>query len=235
MVKRDLICILAIGSVGDILPLAQLAIQLSNENTNIVIASHIHHQVRLFFGKGMTTPYSHTSGTSNREAKNSVVSIYAARLLNGRSASKHSCAVQSWLVPLVEPAGVFFRGLSLPPARIWNKNSQPGTQHVDQHLEACIAICEQALRVQIKAPVQTAAAEAKQEERGSATARKLIVHNLFALEAFHIAEALRVPSLVVSACLPYPPPVSFQARLKAAYPRLWDALQHKGGLLPASP
>ncbi len=53
----------------------------------------------------------------------------------------------------------------------------------------------------------------------------MIVHNLFALEAFHIAEALGVHSLVASPCLvPYGPPVAFERRFKAAFPSIFDVL-----------
>lgn len=59
--------------------------------------------------------------------------------------------------------------------------------------------------------------------------RRLVVFNLFALEAFSIAEALGVPCV---AAHPYPPPAappaSFERRLAAAYPALHAALRAAG-------
>lgn len=67
------------------------------------------------------------------------------------------------------------------------------------------------------------------QRRGPGVQDCAIVHNLFALEAFHIAEALGVPSVAVSPCLvPYPPPASFRARFKASFPDLYTRLQHAG-------
>ena len=54
---------------------------------------------------------------------------------------------------------------------------------------------------------------------------RLIVHNLFALEAFHIAEALGIPSLTCSPCLiPYPAPATFEQHLRNMHPELYNLL-----------
>ena len=54
----------------------------------------------------------------------------------------------------------------------------------------------------------------------------LLVFNLFALEGFHIAEALAVPCAAVSPCLvPSAPPAGFERRLRAAHPRLYQRLK----------
>jgi hypothetical protein len=139
----------------------------------------------------------------------------------------HLFGAQTWLVPLIEPAGVAFHALSLPPARVWNTTCQgtPDTPQAEKHLEACISICERVLGLKVNVPGQSPITHLEQQRQGT---HRLLVHNLFALEGFHIAEALGVLSVVVSACLPYPPPASFKARLKAAYPRLWGTLQHEG-------
>ncbi|BDA42418.1 probable sterol 3-beta-glucosyltransferase at C-terminar half [Coccomyxa sp. Obi] len=136
-----------------------------------------------------------------------------------------------WVLPLIKRAGVAFLPLKLPPARIWStapQGQQPAASasSIDEHLEACIGVCEHALGIKLGG-ANSGKAHLKHQD-GSTVCHRLIVHNLFALEGFHIAEALGVPSVVVSSCLPYPPPASFQTRFKAAYPCLWNALQHQG-------
>jgi hypothetical protein len=66
-------------------------------------------------------------------------------------------------------------------------------------------------------------------KKHAAKQSRVIVHNLFALEALHIAEALGVESVAVSPCLvPYAAPTSFEARFIEAFPRLYRRLQHEG-------
>jgi hypothetical protein len=56
-----------------------------------------------------------------------------------------------------------------------------------------------------------------------------LVFNLFALEGFHIAEALAVPCAAVSPCLvPSAPPAGFERRFRAAHPRLHRRLKCSG-------
>ena len=58
------------------------------------------------------------------------------------------------------------------------------------------------------------------------------MHNLFAMEAVSIAEALGVPSLAVSACLvPQAAPASLQRRFRRAHPVLHAALTRPGACL----
>lgn len=60
----------------------------------------------------------------------------------------------------------------------------------------------------------------------AAAGRSLLIFNLFALEAFHLAEALRIPSLAASPCLvPYAPPAGFEPRFRRAHPQLYQRLQ----------
>ncbi|KAK9826609.1 hypothetical protein WJX74_005493 [Apatococcus lobatus] len=67
--------------------------------------------------------------------------------------------------------------------------------------------------------------------RNQTPSRSLIIHNLFALEAFHIAEALGVRSIAMSPTLmPQHPPASFQRRFERRLPLLYAELQqyHSG-------
>jgi len=65
---------------------------------------------------------------------------------------------------------------------------------------------------------------------GSGTPRRLIIFNLFALEGFHIAEALGLPCLAASPCLvPYAPPPGYERRFQRQHPQLYQRLQEEGG------
>ena len=60
-----------------------------------------------------------------------------------------------------------------------------------------------------------------------------IIFNLFALEGFHVAEALGLPCMALSPCLvPYTPPASFARRLKKTSPALHQALQDSATGIP---
>lgn len=123
--------------------------------------------------------------------------------------------------------------LSLAPARLWNngtsnEQSAVSIPSLKEHLDACIAACEQALGLKVQCPGHPNPVQLGTQEQDTAAQHRLIVHNLFALEAFHIAEAFNLPSVAVSACLPYPPPASFQARFQAAYPQLYDKVEQQG-------
>lgn len=64
----------------------------------------------------------------------------------------------------------------------------------------------------------------------SATRPRLIIFNLFTLEGFHIAEALGVPCLAASPCLPpYGMPAGFKRRFERAHPQLLSRLQAAEG------
>ncbi len=61
------------------------------------------------------------------------------------------------------------------------------------------------------------------------------MHNLFAMEAISIAEALGVPSLALSPCLvPQAPPASLERQLKRQHPALYAALTRPGASHPHS-
>lgn len=55
------------------------------------------------------------------------------------------------------------------------------------------------------------------------------MHNLFAMEAFSIAEALGVPSLALSPCLvPQTPPASLERQFKREHAALYASLNRPG-------
>lgn len=63
----------------------------------------------------------------------------------------------------------------------------------------------------------------------------LVVINLFALEGWHIAEAMGIPCAVVSpTVVPYTPPSSFARRFERAYPGLYQRLLDQDDGAPAS-
>ena len=101
---------------------------------------------------------------------------------------------------------------------------QAAESATDAHLNECIAACEQALDLRLQGGNNSEGHAPMQQHRN-----RLIVHNLFALEGFHIAQALGVPSLALSACLvPYGPPADFEARFRWAFPELYLALHSPG-------
>ena len=59
------------------------------------------------------------------------------------------------------------------------------------------------------------------------------MHNLFAMEAISIAEALGVPSLALSPCLvPQAPPASLKRQFKREHAALFAALNRPGASPP---
>ncbi|MEW5303348.1 MAG: hypothetical protein WDW36_006049 [Sanguina aurantia] len=60
---------------------------------------------------------------------------------------------------------------------------------------------------------------------GYGVPRPLLVYNLFALEVYHIAEALQVQTVAAAPyCIPYPAPASFERRFRQQLPDLYAAL-----------
>jgi hypothetical protein len=65
-----------------------------------------------------------------------------------------------------------------------------------------------------------------------AASKRLLVHNLFAMEAISIAEAHGVPTLALSPCLvPQVAPADLQCRFERKYPALHAALTRPGKTL----
>ena len=125
----------------------------------------------------------------------------------------------------------------------------------EQQREQLIAACEAALgctlpRLDASAgpvgqPAAAAAPTAGQQQAGSpgdsgssgsgsgGTCPRLVIFSLFALEGFHIAEALGVPCLAASPCQPpYGPPPGFEARFERAHPQLYERLREARGGWP---
>mmetsp|Transcript_7608 Transcript_7608/g.19376 ORF Transcript_7608/g.19376 Transcript_7608/m.19376 type:complete len:806 (-) Transcript_7608:109-2526(-) len=149
---------------------------------------------------------------------------------------------RSFLEPPLASAGVCVEFLSLAPASAKkNNDSGDGQQAVkdereeeilmsdEQHREECIHALETTLDCSILGP-SGGSSQRVNDGRGA-----LIVINLFALEGWHIAEALGCPCAVVSPCVvPYTPPSSFAKRFKRAYPGLYDFLSNREDGKPAS-
>lgn len=104
--------------------------------------------------------------------------------------------------------------LPQPPARIWVDAAAPvGNERNANVRAALLDCCINAVRL-------------VERQQGR---RRLILCNLFSLEGFHLAEALGCCCIVASPCLvPYPAPVSFERRFRAAFPQLHHRLQAAG-------
>ncbi|KAK9835230.1 hypothetical protein WJX81_007555 [Elliptochloris bilobata] len=123
-------------------------------------------------------------------------------------------AHQTWLAPLLQHHGVGLRAI---------------TEAV--HLEECVRVCEEVFQIRVStldAVGQSSCTrlQAAQPPGNSPEGPpRLLVHNLFALEAHHIAQALAVPSLAASPCLvPYAAPAALPTRLARDHPALHAAL-----------
>ncbi len=120
-------------------------------------------------------------------------------------------AHESALKPLLYPAA--FCGLPSLPAACWRGESQSAGGHSwrddPEAREACVrAVCECFLTCRI----------------GGGAA---LLHNLFALEAVHLAEALGVPSCAAAPyVVPYGMPSGFAGALERTLPAVAHALRH---------
>ncbi|CAK0762025.1 hypothetical protein CVIRNUC_002916 [Coccomyxa viridis] len=176
--ERDLVVLLAIGTVGDVVPVLNLAKRLIPRSQCTLITHHEH---------------------------------------------------QGWLRTALAGSEVGLGFVTAPPARVWNEaaelcSSEARTEETSQEerLEEHLQACMSALALSGKKPVLGNFASSEEAQPGR---RRLLVHNLFAMEAFSIAEALGVPSLAVSACLvPQAAPASLQRRFRRVHPALHAAL-----------
>lgn len=229
-VKRT--CVLAFGTVGDVRPLAALALRLHQSGHQLTFVTHRAHQVRTML------LITSERGTSSEPSQLDPL-------------SPGTSVPQDWLGLPLQAAGIAVRWIDSLPARRWHAaeagkrrreedgggGGAAGTageagSWVDEeaHRESCIAACEAALGLQLPAagldaPRASAAGSAVPAAR-TASAGGLVVFNLFALEGFHIAEALGVPCAAASPCLvPYAAPAAFERAFRRAHPQLFEALQ----------
>ncbi|CAL5219615.1 g1485 [Coccomyxa viridis] len=170
---------LAIGSIGDVLPLLRVARQQSS-TCQCVFITHEQHK--------------------------------------------------AWASSLAAGSGVSLKYVSTPPARVWNPEAlsdPPGAcaegRRLEEHLQACLA----ALSLPGPRPEVT---ETTTAHEAQGPGKRLLVHNLFAMEAFSIAEALGVPSLALSPCLvPQTPPASLERQFKREHAALYASLNRPDG------
>lgn len=134
------------------------------------------------------------------------------------------------LVPRVMLPSCFLQAADSPAL---NKDASPHSE--EQHREELIAACEEALGRRLPPAAEEAALPAAEQpvpaaaDAAGTCALPLIVFNLFALEGFHLAEALGLPCLAASPCLvPYAPPAGFERRFQLQHPRLYQRLLAAG-------
>lgn len=126
-------------------------------------------------------------------------------------------AHEAWLQEPAHAAQLLLRFISSPPT---DAAAVDTAVREGQQRDELIAACEAALGRTVQRPSGPAVcAEA-------CSTRALILFNVFALEGFHIAEALGVPCLAASPCLvPYAMPAAFERRFRQANPSLYQALK----------
>lgn len=135
------------------------------------------------------------------------------------SLATHACH-KGWLCDVIDES-VQSLYMASKPARTWHKSAGEAAEmsfQSDKDLEESVAACQAGLLVDQEQP--DPGTDTKQPMRA------LIIFNLFALEGFHLAEALGVPCLAISPCLvPYSPPASFARRFRKSSATLYQALQ----------
>jgi hypothetical protein len=128
-----------------------------------------------------------------------------------------------WLPELSGVAALAFLFVDAPPAHHWMAQRTPVTHnaHCNQCLSAACAALGMAQPAR-RRPQQ-------QQQQQQLHARRLVAFNLFALEFFHIAEALGLRAAALSPCVvPYKLSPAFEPALRRAYPALADALDAAG-------
>ncbi len=134
-----------------------------------------------------------------------------------------------------------FTGLPTAPARVWrlqddssdNIQEEQPQQEPTEDWDAVLRACGNALGC--STPRATRADDGSRpipsaKCLGHVISNALVIFNLFALEAFHISEALQVPCVAAAPyAIPYTMPASFRRRFAAIHPTLYKALQGAGG------
>ena len=135
MEEDSKIVFLAIGSIGDVLPLCRVAKDVCLRDQCAFI-THLEHKASFT----LTVPL--------RAAQHRSVTLVRRPCLSCLTHLKVS-NMQKWLSPFVEGSGLTLHYVSTPPARVWNAqtDTQPlrsgaseGTEDVrlEEHLQACI-------------------------------------------------------------------------------------------------
>lgn len=156
----------------------------------------------------------------------------AAALQRGESGARVTLITHSahaFVQGPAQEACLCLRLLSGSPARHWDAGVQHGeaagapassSSAEESHREEVLSACQAALGCRLMGGGAVAATSA---------GPRLLIFNLFALECFSVAEALRVPCAAASPCLvPNAPPAGFQRRFQAAHPQLYRRLREAG-------
>ncbi|KAF6248879.1 hypothetical protein COO60DRAFT_1020102 [Scenedesmus sp. NREL 46B-D3] len=213
------IVVIALGTRGDVQPLALLAWQLQHgqggrdQVQQLSFITHAAHEAWLLelFGQAVTTDSTDNTGAY-------------LRLLFIAS----------------KPASVWQQGSSSntaqPPAIDLHATRQQLLQHCCSALQCSWPLQRSTQRQQqqpCSSSATTGASQTQtygqdppmQTQQQQQQQQCLIIFNLFALEGYHIAEALQLPCLVAQPYLiPYSMPASFQRRFARALPHLAQAL-----------
>ncbi len=95
----------------------------------------------------------------------------------------------------------------------------------EERREELISACAASLGLPLPTPGSGGAGQ-RDGRAASAGPQALLIFNLFALEAFHLAETLAIPCLAASPCLaPYAPPAGFERRFRLAHLGLYERLR----------
>eukprot|EP00884_Botryococcus_braunii_P016309 jgi/Botrbrau1/3361/Bobra.0337s0002.1 len=219
----DYFVLFAFGTRGDVEPLLHLSSRLRAvySNLSVTIVSHLGHKAWL------------SPTTAANFARIKYVSLPPTRNWDARNASPS----KSWISksgpqttrdqgsPATQPTNQAAAESTLkanPPdkrRRLSESISLGLSGDSSLHWGQCLKAAKEGLGLVEGKEPSTA------DKFGPEEPRRLVIHNLFALEAFHIAEFLGVPSLAASPCLvPYGAPASFKSRFSASYPDLYAAL-----------
>ena len=112
--------------------------------------------------------------------------------------------------------------------------------HLNQLDAGCVCACSEEFGQALDASYTCAgprleSGDTPSLDEAGGSGKRLLVHNLFAMEAISIAEALGVPSLALSPCLvPQAPPASLERQFKREHAALYIALTKPGASNPHS-
>lgn len=200
---RARVCFLVLGSRGDVQPLALLAAHLqATRPLCVTLVTHTAHAPwlhALLPALRLAACLPHSPGAVwHGEAAAAATDAPVAR-----EALITACCGALGLSP---PAGPHRRG--------GDRSAASRGEHTSAHTSSDGAGCGP--------PADRLAAP---EGAGTLNQQRLLVFNLFALEGYHLAEALAIPCAAAHPYpIPYPCPASFERRIAAAHPALHAAL-----------